>query len=626
MLRKAHLALIFIFVFGSVSKGADQPSISPAPALPAATRGQTVIVSGSNFPTQGMKVYLRTGKEKAGDKGTVVDALTGTEGRSFSFKIPAEPFETGRYLVYVDFGSTELAIPGDLTVLPDVAAKVQINSIAPTTVYPNDNNDGYDFDISGANLAKTPNDNILEVASDGPQAVGTPEECKAYAASKVFKKPCLSYEPGMETRRLSVKGFHPAYDRAPIEFQLRVNGNLSEAKSLTFSRFTAPSVRFLAVVVSLVLAAIVLGLVWKGIGIYRIDDQSYSPAASFLLDKETNSYSLSKFQLLAWTGVAVFAYIFAFLCHLLIQWNFSFPTIPSGWPTLLGLSAGTTVAAISITSNRGSKGAGPVLPSTADFICTGGLVASDRFQFFIWTLVGCAGFLALVLLQDPSAFKDLPDVPSGFLYLMGISATGYLGGKLIRLPGPVVAKLLVSGVVPSTAVAPANMTIDLQGENLSKDASVKVDDVALRPDQYSIVPVKTQDQSPDSSFCAELTLTLKDATAYVEGVHRLSLTNKDGQMVESDFPADALTIDPNQVFLADTQPVAVVVKGKNFADGMTAQWTDQAQTISDIPATAIKQISDTQLTVTLTPGPKGKGKFLLISAFNLRARADVQVS
>lgn len=626
MLRRASLVSILILVSCSVSEAAEQPSISPVPALTAAARGQTVTVNGSNFPAQGLKVYLRTGKERAGDKGTVVDAAAGPEGKNFTFKIPADPFETGRYLIYLGFDSTELPVPGDLTVLPDIAVKVQINSIAPATVYPSDNDDGYDFDISGANLAKTPNDNILEVVGDGPQAVGTPEECKNYAGSKLFKKACLSYELGMETRRLSVKGFHPSYDRGPVEFQLRVSGNISEAKSLTFSRFSAQSVRFLAAIVSLILAAIVLGLVWKGIGIYRINGSSYSPAAAFLLDKQTNSYSLSKFQLLAWTVVTIFAYIFVLLCHVLIQWNLTFPAIPSGWPTLLGLSAATTVAAVGITSNRGSKGAGPVLPSVADFICTGGLVTSDRFQFFIWTLVGCSGFLSLVLLQDPAAFKDLPDVPSGFLYLMGISATGYLGGKFVRLPGPVVAKLLVSSVVPATATAPASMTIDLQGENLSKDASVKVDDVALRTDQYSIVPVKSQDQAPDPSFCTELTLTLKDATAYIERVHRLSLMNQDGQKADCSFPVDTLTIDPNQIFAAGTQPAPVVVKGENFADGMTAQWTDQAQNTSAIPATAIKKISDSQVAITLTPGPKGNGRFVLISAINLRASTDVQVS
>jgi hypothetical protein len=60
------------------------------------------------------------------------------------------------------------------------------------------------------------------------------------------------------------------------------------------------------------------------------------------------------------------------------------------------------------------------------------MVTGDRFQFFVWTLVGFLGFLLLVLLADPSTLKELPDVPQGFIYLMGISAAGYLDGKVVR--------------------------------------------------------------------------------------------------------------------------------------------------------------------------------------------------
>src|SRR5262249_47842257 len=148
------------------------------------------------------------------------------------------------------------------------------------------------------------------------------------------------------------------------------------------------------------------------------------------LDRQTNSYSLSKFQLIAWTAVAIFGYVYVLFCRTLIQWDFGFPPIPNGWPTLLGVSAATTVAAVGITANRGSKGAGPQTPSFADFISSGGMVTSDRFQFFVWTLVGFLGFLLLILLPDPASLKVLPDVPEGFLYLMGISAAGYIGGKV----------------------------------------------------------------------------------------------------------------------------------------------------------------------------------------------------
>jgi len=259
----------------------------------------------------------------------------------------------------------------------------------------------------------------------------------------------------------------------------------------------------------------------------------------------------------------------------------------------------------------------------ADFISSGGLVLSDRFQFFVWTLVGCAGFLVLVLSHDPSALKDLPEVPGGFLYLMGISAAGYLGGKVVRLPGPVVTELLVAAVVPEGLAV--SMTINIKGENISQNALVNVDGDTLRPDQFSIEVVKLQNQSPDSSFCTEINLVLKDATAYLEGVHTLTLTNKDGQMAASSFPVDPLTIDPNQAFTEGAEPVSVDVSGKNFADGMTAEWTNGAGVVTPIAAPQVQKKSDTKLNLTLTPGPDGIRKLVLISAIKLRTSAKVTI-
>jgi hypothetical protein len=239
----------------------------------------------------------------------------------------------------------------------------------------------------------------------------------------------LSYVQGLEGHKLSVKGFQPGPYEGRVLFKVHVANRVSDAKPVVFSSVSEMLLRGLAIGVSLLVAAITLGLVWKGIGIYKIAGESYTPLECFFLDKETNSYSLSKFQLVAWTTVAVFGYIYLLSCQSLIQWSLKFPDIPSGWPTLLGVSAATTVTAVGITSMRGSKGAGPVFPSLADFITSGGMVMSSRFQFFVWTLVGCAGFLFLTLKDDPSGLTALPDVPSGFLYLMGISAAGYLGGQ-----------------------------------------------------------------------------------------------------------------------------------------------------------------------------------------------------
>jgi hypothetical protein len=79
-----------------------------------------------------------------------------------------------------------------------------------------------------------------------------------------------------------------------------------------------------------------------------------------------------------------------------------------------------------------------------------------------------------VLLTDPSTLKTLPDIPEGFLYLMGISAAGYLGGKAVRLPGPVIHQLLASAEETSAAgKETVLLTILVKGENLSTDATIK---------------------------------------------------------------------------------------------------------------------------------------------------------
>src|ERR1700730_3190848 len=59
-----------------------EAKVSLIPALPVVTRGQTVSVTGENFPTQGVQVFLRTGREKTGDNGTPVDAVGAAAGES----------------------------------------------------------------------------------------------------------------------------------------------------------------------------------------------------------------------------------------------------------------------------------------------------------------------------------------------------------------------------------------------------------------------------------------------------------------------------------------------------------------------------------------------------------------
>jgi hypothetical protein len=607
---------------------ACEPKINGDPELPSVTRGQSVTVYGACLSGQAVKARLRTGKR--GDNSvTTLDSQATDDGNTLSFEIP-KTLEPGRYLVTVAFGSNELAVPGDLRVLSPQQAKVEIVSISPATVYPTNNNT-YDFAISGENLAINPNGNIIEDVDRGPQPVGTLEECKQYASGQNYRKMCLSYDHGMEGRKLNVTGFSAGSHQGTVNIVARVGDDASESKTIKLSSTPEWAVRALAIAVSAMFGLIVLGMVLKGIRLAKAGE-SGSVLDWFFLDKQTNSYSLSKFQLVAWTAVAVFGYVYVLFSRTLIQNDFTFPAVPNGWPTLLGLSAATTVAAVGLTSSRGSKGAGPLGPSLADFISTGGVVTGDRFQFFVWTLVGFLGFVMLVLLTDPSTLKTLPDVPEGFLYLMGISAAGYLGGKAVRLPGPVIHQLLASAEEKSDAAGKETvlLTILVKGENLSTDAAIKVDGAELLSNTYEIKDAKAQ-TSPapaDTSFCSELSVVVKEAEKYTQGAHELTFTNKkDGQMAVAKFPIDPLKLGKIADQLADSSPVSVKVTGEHFGDNMTAEWVDPSAKKNVIGADDVKKSSDKEAAVKLTPGTtKGQGTLTLISANHLRASSPVQVN
>jgi hypothetical protein len=626
MTLRLIVAVLLFRVFGAIGVRAE-PVISPAPALPETTRGQEVAVHGKDFPPDDghMVVHLSTGNEKSENR--IELRAKRVDPETLTFPLPPDKVPAGRYVVSVSIADKELPIPGDLRVLADASAPVHLDGVYPVTAYPTDHT-GCDFDVAGENLAAKPQDNMILVVGRGPVSVGDAKECEEAKATGHYEKTCLYVDPGMETRKLHVVNFPRAKYDGPIKIQVQVGTNLSDnALPLVLSRVSERGALIGALVAFAVIMLSIGWLVWTGVGDHMIGGKRYGPWTSFFLDKETNTYSLSKFQLLLWTSVFVFGYVYLFLCRILIQWKFDLPPVPDGLPGMLAISAGAAVAAAGVTEARGTKGSGPVYPSAADFVSTGGLVVGERFQFFVWTLVGAFEFVSMLLLTDPSSLTELPKIPDNFLYLMGISSVGYLGGKMIRKPGPVVRGLVISTVTPPAGPIPAAMTIRLQGENLADNAIVKVDDKTLRlNDEYVIVGMARQDQPVDPAFCSAVEVTLKAATAYLEGEHTLALTNRDGQAAAIRFPCDPLTIDSVETVKSGTTPVSVKVRGKNFGDGTTAEWKD-AGAARAIPVGAATKASATELTVELIPGAQaGTGTLTLISALGLRATTPVTIA
>src|ERR1700722_18533160 len=628
---------------------ADAPKISPVPELPEITAGQQVTIHAlEKLPAVGVHVYLKTGKETNPDD-TPFDFPATVDDKALSFSLPAS-MPTGTYLVYVAVGRNKSAVPGQLRVLPDSAATVHLDSVYPLTSYRNPVHNAFDFEIVGQNLAKNPEDNVVEIVGEGPIPMGSTTECDRAISAHEYSKPCRVFDPGMEGSKLKILGFQPGPNQGPLQVRVHVGNNLSNAVPVVFSGVSQAGVVVAAAAVFAALSLLFLTLVKKGVGSYPAPSsgQTFGTLEALFLDRETNSYSLSKAQVLAWTAVTVYGYIYLFLCRTLIQWDFSFPAVSQNLPALFFASAGTAVAATAITSSRGSKGPGPTPPSWADFISTGGLVAGERFQFFIWTVVGCLGYVYLVVRNDPATLRELPNIPDNFLYLMGVSSAGYLGGKLVRKPGPIIKMLSVTRAIdpatlpvdPSAArllldqqIRPGDnvtprfpvLIINLKGDNLDPKASVKVDGQPVRSGMFWITPEVPQDAA--SGFSEELNVSLNnpdtDITSYVEGTHTLTLVNDDGQAAESVFPADPMILDPVPD-LTGVERVSVSVTGKHFVTGMTVEWRNPTNAAPQPDAT-ISEVSPTKLTVNLKPGPLGTGKLTLISPIGLKVSRCVSV-
>ena len=601
--------------------------------------GTSFILTGTFDPTKKdavLKLYLLgTNKPVRTFAGTV-----NPDGKSIAIALP-DKLDPGRYYLTVDYQGTTEVVPGELRVVPDA---VKLDSAHPTTAYRNAIG-SFDFDVVGQNFSSTPEDNNVYIAGQGLiiKSWGTKEDpdCKEHPAF-----PCLWIDPANVDQppdKLHVVGYQAEHYQGPLSFSVDVRGIRSGEKQLVLSRMSEPGVLFWSVAIFLVLAYIIYRLVARGMRDNIIDGNHYSPFWSFFIDKETNSYSLSKFQLLAFSSVFVFGYLYVFLCSWLVQWHFVLPDVPTNFSAILGMSAGTTIAAAGATSARGSKGAGRLRPSAADFITAGGQVIPERFQFFVWTLVACSGFIALLISQNPATIQGFPTFPDGLLYVMGVSAGGYLGGKVVRAAGPVIRNI---------AWDKNKSEITVQGENLSSEGDFFIDGKMLpivtdaNPNVKLVVPTP-QEQASDKSFCSQLKITVTPAAGLdlTTGEHVFRIVNKDAQFADIRFTVDppmitavvmddaktAPPVTPSGVdatkLLAHGKSQAIIkVTGSGFRVGTTARWTPaNAKDPIDLAPSAVEFVASQNLRITLVVGDPGSGTLMLQTPNGFSAVATVTV-
>jgi hypothetical protein len=610
--------------------------------------GSTVSIPG-NFPGDGtatVKIHT-VGSDLSKDHGTDPDTTKKMSDTEIQVKLP-DKLEPGRYLLTLSYADLkDEIIPSEVRVSRNA---ITLDSAHPTTAYRSDAG-GFNFDVIGQGFSKTREDNKIVIRGQGQIIQSWADNQKDCDAKPKEKKPCLWYDPE-DPDKLHVVGYLGEAYQGPLSFKVQV-GDVQSAveKPLVLARLSPAGIRFWSIIIFSVLAYTIYWLVAKGLRNNAVDTviggQSYSPLESFVLDKETDTYSLSKFQLLLFAGTFVFGYVYVFLCGWLVQWHFILPDVPVSFSGILGMSAGTTVIAAGATSARGSKGAGGVRPSVADFITTGGQVVPERFQYFVWTLIACFGFIALLLSQDPATLSGFPDIPQGLLYVMGVSAGGYLAGKVVRPAGPVIRNIAWNN---------DQKLLVVQGDNLSNEADYFVDSKKLpivvtdpnnpAGDTKKLLTSTPEEQASDRTFCSELRITIS-AEAGLDlstGDHVFRIMNKDAQFADARFTADPPQItsvtmmnpppppgltppagmDPNKVLAAGDQNTDIQVKGSGFRGGIIARWT-KVGAQQPIEITSV-QVQDNQtLKLTLVPGNAGPAILLVLAPNGFSAVATVAV-
>ncbi len=469
-----------------------------------------------------IKMYLRIS-----GRATVRDFTLDTSQmrkRIIEVKIPGS-IRAGIYeTLLVDENGRDLGIIGPslkIAASEKAEEKPVINKIVPVASYAT--NGRYDFDIIGDNFGDDIrgikvliNDSVFvfENSLQGRAGQESVQDCGE-------KVPCLIWSwKKLKIRGLSLKGMQLI---RPMTASLEVDGIESNRKPLILSPVSRITPGIIAFAGLGFLTMLVYFLSRRKSAQYQADGRSYNTLAYIFIDHETNTYSLSRLQLILWSAAAVVAYVYIAASQSLVQWNWSLCEVPENLPMLLGISAGTTALSLGTSGMRGSKGAGTIHPEPGDFITSGGVFAPERLQFFLWTVIGVFGFVTATLAQDPATMTDLPRIPDSFIPLMGISSLGYLAGKVARKPGPIITQL-----EPPPPYVVTGLPIRIMGAGLSPRADVRLNGQRVLPGEIFIAPTA----QPGDEFVRELILNPTVIAPVAPGVAAIKIVNPDGQSAE----------------------------------------------------------------------------------------------
>ncbi len=296
-----------------------------------------------------------------------------------------------------------------------------------------------------------------------------------------------------------------------------------------------------------------------------------------LLETETNTFSLARTQFVWWLSLIIFGYLFLSIGQIFVPEKLAYIPLSNFTYTFL-ISLTTLVTAQAISTVRGSKGSGEVHPAWSDLVVHGGVIALERIQQLAWNAIVGIAFIVIVIATYPTTPLSLPNIPSELLVLMGISAAGYVSGKAVRLPGPIISQIIKEPSQPN--MAPTFITIagdhfSLGSSKMQKDETGKAIEVPNQQLKDAGVTVqvvfldekKQEKRDTLREIKKDDIITLEfDTESPTEFARKLQVNFRD-------FPSDWLT---NFFSNLDSKKVKIIVIN---ADGQLAAWNSSAEAV-----------------------------------------------
>ncbi|MCP5503385.1 MAG: hypothetical protein H7A25_26030 [Leptospiraceae bacterium] len=196
-----------------------------------------------------------------------------------------------------------------------------------------------------------------------------------------------------------------------------------------------------------------------------------------LLESETNTYSLTKFQAFLWTLVLIGSYLYVAICWAMILGNGVIPDFNASLIALMGVSYGGMISSKIIENKKPKNEIRETSPSLKNLFCTGNEVDMARLQLFGFTIVSIIAFLFTMV--QSNILNGLPDIPPTLHGLLTASQAGYLSGKMVS------DDISVSVIKPTSfKVSEKNLLIHLVGTGFKKEMQVLVGDLGPFPVEF----------------------------------------------------------------------------------------------------------------------------------------------